>query len=376
MVIGNYNFPDWTRRRDSFTTITTCLSGSPVVGVLLQASTHHVYKHCTHALQYKQPQIYDEVHSVFCVCVGFALCMHPSVCPSVVPHHPCPVSAWWWPAPPRWACNPGSAWPCPAPVWRWNHSHLDPKHGTPRGFLHGKNTHNISPNITVCLHCQRSFQSFEYIRIITGLDKRWHCDGSIFFLNEVKRVSFPSCRCWFVVFSSVWDEADSVMWDVNESFTSALLCHLFSCPCFVCVLKFGDSSQQMKLSVHLSSLLPTAGSSLIAWLSLVCPVCVCVCVLKRFPCSLHFFLFIHIWDAVTDSHPSRHQSTSFDFHCTSAIILTSVRVILLSNRLFHILSVWSLPCCVMSVTVPMSALPVTLQIVWIMTVVSQEQRQK
>ena len=83
------------------------------------------------------------------------------------------------------------------------------------------------------------------------------------------------------------------MWDVNESFTSALLCHLFSCPCFVCVLKFGDSSQQMKLSVHLSSLLPTAGSSLIAWLSLVCPVCVCVCVCVKEVSLFSSFLFIH-----------------------------------------------------------------------------------
>lgn len=109
-----------------------------------------------------------------------ALCMHPSVCPSVAPHHPCPVSAWWWPAPPRWACNPGSAWPCPAPVWRWNHSHLGPKHETPRGFLHGTNTHNISPNITVCLHCWRSFQSFKYMRVITGLDKQCFLDIVMF----------------------------------------------------------------------------------------------------------------------------------------------------------------------------------------------------
>lgn len=96
----------------------------------------------------------------------------------------------------------------------------------------------------------------------------WHRDVSIFFLNEVKCVSFPSCRSWFVVFCPVRDEADSVVWEVNESFASTLLCHLFSCPCFVCVLKFGDSSQQMKMSVHLSSLLLTAGSSLIAWLLL------------------------------------------------------------------------------------------------------------
>lgn len=80
-----------------------------------------------------------------------ALCMHPSVCPYVVPHHPCPVSAWWWPAPLRWACNPGSAWPCPALVWRWNHSHPDPKHETPHGSLHDKDRTHHHTSLSVWL---------------------------------------------------------------------------------------------------------------------------------------------------------------------------------------------------------------------------------
>lgn len=52
-----------------------------------------------------------------------------------VTHRPCLVSAWWWPAPPRWACNPESAWPSPAPVWRWSRSRRDPTPWTPLGSL-------------------------------------------------------------------------------------------------------------------------------------------------------------------------------------------------------------------------------------------------
>lgn len=52
-----------------------------------------------------------------------------------VTHRPCLVSAWWWPAPPRWACNPESAWPSQAPVWRWSRSHRDPTPWTPLGSL-------------------------------------------------------------------------------------------------------------------------------------------------------------------------------------------------------------------------------------------------
>lgn len=70
--------------------------------------------------------------------------------------------------------------------------------------------------------------------------------------------------------------------------------------------------------------------------SLVFPVCVsaeglCFSVLFI---SFYSSIFQTLW-------LSRYQSFSFDFHCTSATILTSVRVILLSNRLLHILCVWS-----------------------------------
>lgn len=52
-----------------------------------------------------------------------------------VTHRPCLVSAWWWLAPPRWACNPESAWPYPAPVWRWSRFRHDPTPWTPLGSL-------------------------------------------------------------------------------------------------------------------------------------------------------------------------------------------------------------------------------------------------
>lgn len=104
--------------------------------------------------------------------------------------------------------------------------------------------------------------------------------------------------------------------------------------------------------------------------SLVFPVCVsaeglCFSVLFI---SFYSSIFQTLW-------LSRYQSFSFDFHCTSATILISVSFY--CQIVSFTFCVFDLPrCCVMSVTVPMSALPVTLQIVWIMTVVSQEQRQE
>lgn len=50
-------------------------------------------------------------------------------------HHPCPISAWWLPAPLHWACTLVSAWPCQAPAWRWTRCHPDPGPWTPPGSL-------------------------------------------------------------------------------------------------------------------------------------------------------------------------------------------------------------------------------------------------
>lgn len=61
-----------------------------------------------------------------------------------VTHRPCRVSAWWWPAPPHWACIPESAWPCPAPVWKWSRFRHDPTPWTPRGSLPGQMGNGVS----------------------------------------------------------------------------------------------------------------------------------------------------------------------------------------------------------------------------------------
>lgn len=58
-----------------------------------------------------------------------------SVLASKGTHHPCPISAWWLPAPLHWACTLVSAWPCQAPAWRWTHCHPDPGPWTPPGSL-------------------------------------------------------------------------------------------------------------------------------------------------------------------------------------------------------------------------------------------------
>lgn len=62
-------------------------------------------------------------------------------CGKVSPHHPCPASGWWPPAPPRLACSPGSAWPSQAPASRWNHSHRGQTPWRPRGSLQRRKTH-------------------------------------------------------------------------------------------------------------------------------------------------------------------------------------------------------------------------------------------
>ena len=56
-------------------------------------------------------------------------------CCELQSHRPYPGAAWWWPAPPHLACTPKSAWPCPAPAWRWTHSRLGPEPGRPLGSL-------------------------------------------------------------------------------------------------------------------------------------------------------------------------------------------------------------------------------------------------
>lgn len=46
-----------------------------------------------------------------------------------------PGAGWWPPAPPRWACTPASAWPSPAPAWRWTRYHPGQTPWTPHGSL-------------------------------------------------------------------------------------------------------------------------------------------------------------------------------------------------------------------------------------------------